>query len=171
MGAQRRWDELYTLASEQGGYFTTRQAESVAFSDQLLEHHLASGRLQRAQRGIYRLTHYPLGDTDDLIVLWLWSRQQGIFSHITALALHHLSDALPSRYHLTVPKSWRGRRLRTPENLDLHYDDLPASERTWFGCVPLTTVQRTLEDCRNFHLSEELLQHALVGASQRGLLA
>jgi hypothetical protein len=49
---------------------------------------------------------------DDLIRLSLWSRDrsdrpQAVASHITALELHHLSDVLPTRIHLTVPRSFR----------------------------------------------------------------
>jgi predicted transcriptional regulator of viral defense system len=72
MSALQRWDQLYEAASCQMGYFTTAQAATVNFSDQLLEHHLRTGRLKRVQRGIYRLSHFPYGDYDDLIVLWLW---------------------------------------------------------------------------------------------------
>ncbi len=170
MRTRQRWDQLYAIASGQVGYFTTAQAESVLFSDQLLEHHLRSGRIQRVERGIYRLSHYPHGDYDDLVILWLWSKQCGVFSHTTALSVHQLSDFLPNRYHLTLPSSWRTRRLHVRENVALYYCDIPQSQQDWYGCVPITNVERTLEDCKKLHLTQDLLDQAVSQAIDRGLL-
>jgi len=48
------------------------------------------------RRGVYRLEHFPAGEHEDLVALWLWTDRAGVFSHETALALHGLSDTLPS---------------------------------------------------------------------------
>src|SRR5690348_10230352 len=90
------WDHLYEQASAQEGYFTTQQAAAAGYSSQLLLKHLHAGRIKRARRGVYRLVHFPAGDHEDLTIVWLWSECKGVFSHMTALALHGLSDALPS---------------------------------------------------------------------------
>ena len=94
------WDRLYELASGQEGYFTTRDASTAGFSSQLLLKHIDAGRVSRARRGVYRLVHFPAGDHEELVVLWLWSDKYGVFSHQTALALHGLSDVLPAKAHL-----------------------------------------------------------------------
>ena len=78
----------------------------------------------RVRRGVYRVVHFPASEHEDLIVLWLWAGQVGVFSHETALALHDLSDALPGKVHMTVPSSWRRRRLRIPAGLVLHFADV-----------------------------------------------
>ncbi len=87
----------------------------------------------RVRRGIYRLVHFPASEHEDLVVLWLWAEQAGVFSHETALALHDLSDALPGKVHLTVPASWRRRRLRVPAGLVLHFADVGDVDRASFG--------------------------------------
>ena len=51
----------------------------------------------RLRRGIYRLVHFPAGEHEELIELWLWTERTGLASHQTALALHGLSDALPAQ--------------------------------------------------------------------------
>src|SRR5580704_5133912 len=141
------WDRLFEIAAAQEGLFSTQQAAEAGYSPQLLLHHLSSGRALRVQRGIYRLVHFPAGDHEDLVSAWLWSQRAGIFSHQTALALHELSDAMPKQLHLTVPSAWQRRRLRVPRGLTLHYAEVPKEGRTWFGPVPVTSVQRTLNDC------------------------
>jgi len=83
----------------------------------------------RVRRGVYRLVHFPAGDYEDLTTVWLWSEHMGVFSHQTALALHDLSDVLPSQVHLTLPNTWRSRRLRVPEGVVLHYGDVADSDR------------------------------------------
>jgi predicted transcriptional regulator of viral defense system len=164
------WDRLYEVAAAQDGLFTTRQAAQAGYSSQLLLHHIESGRALRVRRGIYRLVHFPAGEHEDLVAAWLWTEQLGIFSHETALSLHRLSDVLPANLSLTLPESWRRRRLRVPEGLVLHHADIPKAERTWFGPVPVTSVRRTLRDCALAALSPEMLRHASKQALQRGLV-
>ncbi len=163
------WNALYATAAAQEGLFTARQAVEAGYSAPLLIHHQRAGRFERVARGIYRLVHFPMGEHEDLVAAWLWSEQQGVVSDVTALALHHLSDVLPSRVHLTVPSAWARRRLRAPAGVVLHHADIPPHERAWFGSVPVTTVARTLNDCARSHLSPEHLGAAARQAMARGL--
>ncbi|MGC4068696.1 MAG: type IV toxin-antitoxin system AbiEi family antitoxin domain-containing protein [Polyangiaceae bacterium] len=164
------WNRLYETASGQCGYFTTQQAASDGYSTHLLRKHIHAGRVLRARRGIYRLVHFPVSEHEDLVALWLWSEQHGVVSHQTALAFHELSDVLPSRVHLTLPVAWQKRRLRVPPDVRLHYADLSAEDRTWFGAVPITAPRRTLNDCATAGFSLELLQQATRQALHRGLV-
>ncbi len=164
------WDQLFEVAAAQDGLFTTQQAAGAGYSPQLLAHHLRASRIIRVRRGVYRLVHFPASDHEDLTVVWLWSEQKGVFSHQTALALHELSDALPSKVHVTLPEAWRKRRLREPDGVVLHSGDVAESERRWFGPVPVTAPLRTLEDCAAEHLPPELLRGAALDALDRGLV-
>lgn len=164
------WDQLYAAAAAQDGLFTTQQAADVGYSPQLLVHHVAAGRMLRVRRGVYRLVHFPAGEHEELVGVWLWSEQAGVFSHQTALALHRLSDALPAQLHLTLPAKWAHRRLRVPEGVVLHHANVTKRERGWFGPVPATTVARTLADCAREGLSPELLRQATKQALKRGLV-
>ncbi len=163
------WGQLYEVAAGQGGYVTTRQAQEAGYSLPLLTHHVKQGRLQRARRGVYRLAHYPAGEHEDLIVLWLWSEQEGVFSHETALCLHQLSDALPAVYHLTLPATWSRRRLRVPPGVRLYYADVTGADRSWAGGVPVTSPLRTLVDCVADHVAPEFVRAARRQILQRGL--
>jgi predicted transcriptional regulator of viral defense system len=165
------WDRLYETAGAQDGYFTTRQAADAGYSTQLLFKHIHAGRVSRTRRGIYRLVHFPAGEHDELITAWLWSEQAGVISHLTALTLHGLSDALPTHVHLTLPNAWRRRRFRIPADVVLHHADVPPTDRTWFGAVPTTNPQRSLNDCAREGLSPELLRQAAQQALRRGLVA
>jgi predicted transcriptional regulator of viral defense system len=164
------WDRLYETAAGQAGLFTTQQAAEAGYSPQLLVHYVRSGKALRVHRGIYRLVHFPAGEHEELVVAWLWSEQQGVVSHQTALALHGLSDALPAHVHLTLPSAWRRRRFRVPAGVVLHHDDVPPADRSWFGAVPATNPARTLNDCARAGLSPEFLRQAAQQALRRGLV-
>lgn len=164
------WNRLYEMASGQDGHVTTQQAAEAGYSPQLLRKHIQAGRIVRVRRGVYRLVHFPAGEHEDLVVIWLWSERQGVFSHQTALGLHGLSDVLPSRIHLSLPASWSSRRLRVPTGVIVHYADIPKGERSWFGAVPVTSPFRTLQDCSRDKISPDLLQQAARDALARGLV-
>ncbi len=150
--------------------FTTRRAAEGGYSSQLLAHHVGAGRMIRVRRAVYRLVHFPAGDHEELTVVWLWSERAGVFSHLTALALHDLSDALPSEVQLALPASWEKRRLRVPDGVVLRFGDVPEGERRWFGPVPVTDPARTLADCAHANLPPELLRQAVFDALHRGLV-
>ena len=78
------WDRLYETAQSQEGHFTTEQGRDAGYSPQLLVKYLGSGKVRRVRRGVYRLKHFPPGQHEDLVVLWLWSGRSGILSHETA---------------------------------------------------------------------------------------
>jgi len=165
------WDALFSVAQAQGGYFTTAQAAGTGYSPPLLHKYLANGKVARVRRGIYRLVHFPASEHEDLIALWLWAEQAGVFSHETALALHDLSDALPSKVHMTIPASWRRRRLRVPAGLVLHYAYIDPADRTGSSAVPITSPRRTLRDCVEANVSPELVRQAVLQARRRGLIS
>jgi len=164
------WDALYETAAAQAGYFTTQQAAHAGYSSQLLLKHVRAGRVMRAQRGIYRLVHFPASEHEELVTAWLWSEQAGVLAHQTALSLHGLSDVLPAQVHLTLPAAWRQRRFRVPPGVVLHHADVAPDERSWFGAVPATNAARTLNDCARAGLSPELLRQATKQALHRGLV-
>jgi predicted transcriptional regulator of viral defense system len=163
------WEKLYQTAAGQDGYFTTQQAAQAGYSGPLLTHHTHRGKIERVARNIYRLVHYPPAEQADLIVLWLWSDQQAVVSHETALALHGLSDVMPARTHLTLPSSWQRRRVTYPEGVVAHYADVPDISRGWVGCVPVTLPLQTVRDCRAVHVSPDLIDQAVEEGVLRGL--
>lgn len=165
------WECLYEIASVQEGLFTTQQAEEAGYSSQLLDYHIRAKRVVRVRRGIYRLVHFPAGEHEELVPAWLWTERMGIVSHQAALSLHGLSDILPAQIHLTLPNEWRRRRFRVPEGIILHYADVPEDDRSWFGSVPITKPDRTLNDCALAGLSPELLQQAVRQAIGRGIVS
>lgn len=164
--------ELMGIASEQGGYFTSRQAMGAGYGYRLQHFHCKSGNWIREGRGIFRFSHYPTAERPDLIRLALWSRNQrgetqAVTSHETALAIHELSDVMPSKIHLTVPP---GFRKESPKNCVLHLLELRPGDWVSREGYRLTTPLKTLLDVAEDNLSQDDLNEAVAQALARGMV-
>ncbi len=162
---------LFSLALEQGGYFTAKQARAAGYDYPHLDYHVSAGNFERIDHGLYRLTGLPPGDHDDLVRLSLWSRNrqdkpQAVVSHESALVLHDLTELLPGAIHLTVPPKFR---KAPPPGCVLHRAALApgdVEERVGFR---VTTPLRTLLDAAEGGVSQEQLEKAVAEALERGL--
>lgn len=160
-------EKLYEVAERQAGYFATSQAKEAGFSQSQLTYHVRSGRFVRVRRGVYRLTHFPATPHEDLYVAWLAAGPDAVISHDSALALYDLSDALPARIHVTIPRGASRRR----SGLALHTNRLGPCEVTTVEGLPVTTVPRTIADVAASGLAEELVVQAVQQAVERGLVS
>jgi predicted transcriptional regulator of viral defense system len=121
---------------------------------------------------VYRFILHPPSEHEDLVVTWLQTEKQGVFSHDTALALHELSDILPVRQHITLPPGWKpveGMALAT--NTVVHEGTVPDTEKSWMGPVPFTKPLRTLVDCIDKDLTPDLVIQGIADARRRGMLS
>jgi len=159
-------ERLYQVAERQAGYFTTAQAREAGFSQRQLTYYVRSGRFLRVRWGLYRLALFPSTPHEDLYVAWLRAGEGAVISHDSALALYELSDALPDRIHVTVPRSASRRR----PGLALHTNRLDPSEVANVAGLPVTTVSRTIADVAASGLAEEQVVQAVRQAIQRGLV-
>lgn len=163
---------LASIALDQGGYFTAKQALSVGYSYQNQRYHALNGDWIRAARGIYRLQGFPTQLQEELIILTLLSSNragtpQAVVSHETALTVHEISDANPAKIDLTVPV---GFRKRMPASVILHHAGL--SPRDWEdrGGYRVTTVLRTILDIASDPVSWPLLNDAVRDALREGMI-
>lgn len=163
---------LVAIAAEQGGYFTAAQALSVGYTYRQQHFHRERGNWLFIDRGLFRLRDYPSSPHEDLIRWAFWSRDRkgnirAIVSHESALAFHDLSDVMPAKLHLTVPK---GFRKQAPGACVLHYAILPDKEIEHHEGFLVTTPLRTITDVAESTLSPEHLIKALRDALSHGLI-
>ena len=166
--------KLYEIAQSQQGFFTTKQATRAGFTEPTHPYHVRAGNWIREHRGIYRLTDFPTTDRPDLMLWYLWSQNrreipQGTYSHSTALTLHELSDLMPSKLHMTVPKEFR--RNVIPDILVLHRAELKPSEVQEMHGVRVTRALRTITDLlQGSGTDRSQLKLAFGEALRRGLI-
>ena len=166
---------LYEIAEPQYGFFTTKQAKDAGYDESKHAYHVRAGNWIREYRGVYRLRNFPSPDRPDLMLWFLWSRDrndvpQGVYSHETALALYDLSDANPSKLHMTVPKAFR-RNSAIPRILVLHKADLTPTDSQDILGVRATTPVRTIADLiASGKTDQSILKQALAEGLARGLI-
>src|ERR1700681_4060611 len=166
---------LYKTAQSQQGFFTTKQAIQAGFAEKTHSYHVKVGNWIREHRGIYRLADFPTAERPDLMLWNLWSQNrqevlEGTYSDDTALSLHELSDIMPSKLHMTVPKHFR-RNSRIPEVLVLHRADLSESDIQQMQGVRVTRPLFTVLDLlQTGHVDRNLIRQAIDEAMRRGLI-
>jgi predicted transcriptional regulator of viral defense system len=136
-------------------------------------YHVGAGNWIRESRGIYRLALFPRPERPDLVIWWLRSRNrsddpQGVYSHQTALSLHELTDLMPAKIEMTVPKTFcRGTPI--PRVLRLHYADLKRDEIENIHGIPVTTPLRSILDLwQSEEAPRDVLRDALKEATRLG---
>jgi len=159
------YERLYQIAEAQAGYFTTAQAGAAGVDRNRLARYTAAGQLERVRHGIYRLAHFPRSRYEDLSIAWLETGPHSVISHDSALALYDLSDNLPARIHVTVPRTASRRR----HGLRLHTNQIGPADVTSFEGMQITTVPRTIADVALDGLSDEFVEQAAIEAVQKGL--
>lgn len=162
---------LFGVASEQGGYFTARQAHRCGFSRANLSHHAASGRFVRVGRGLYRLRAYPSSPREEVFRAWLWfGKDTAVVSHESALDLLGISDVVPDQVHLTVPRTRRGRPAAP--GVHVHTAKVPPErdETTLVEGVRITSPARSIADAAAAGTSPEHILAAARRALARGMV-
>jgi predicted transcriptional regulator of viral defense system len=165
--------ELTALANSQAGYFTAKQAAELGYKYPHLDYHVTAKNFERVGHGLYRLPEIPLAEQDDLVRLAFWSRDrndqpQAVASHQTALAIHELSDLLPTKIHLTVPAKFR---KTAGKGIVLHRGQLKKSDIEERDGFAVTTPFRTIIDvAADATVGDEHLKRAVKQAIDRGLV-
>ncbi len=167
--------QLHEVTQSQQGFFTTKQAIRAGFAEKTHSYHVNAGNWIREHRGIYRLSTFPTPERPDLMLWYLWSQNrqelpEGTYSHETALSLHELSDIMPTKLYMTVPKDFR-RNSAIPEILILYRADVDKSDAQEMYGVRVTRPLRTIIDLlRSKHVDESQLKMAVNEALRRGLI-
>lgn len=155
---------LFSLASQQGGYFTAAQALSAGYSYQAQAHHVSAGNWHRVERGLFRLAEWVPEPNDDLIRWALWSKGEAAISHETALGVYRIGEFESPRVHLTAPPGF----TKHDPAVTLHRAELPAEDVESRPGFRLTTPTRSLIDVAASGADEEQLARAISEAVDSG---
>jgi len=160
------YSHLYDIAETQGGYFTAKQAARAGYSLQDLFSLKSGKKISHIAYGIYRITHYPASEYEDIMVAILKSGPNAVVSHDTALAVYQLSDIMPATIHITIPKN----RFRGHKEIKYHTSSITPQEITTFNGLPITTIERTITDVIRSGMEISLIRQAIEQAIRRGMI-
>ena len=143
---------LASVAEDQWGLITRRQAEHAGVSRATLQRLATTGVLDRVAQGVYRLAGAPPPDHLDLRAAWLqlapevpaWERtfEQGVVSHRSAAALYGLGHLPADLHEFTLPVRRQSRRT------DVRLHQRPVSPSDWIVLhgMPVTRPSRIAAD-------------------------
>ncbi|MFH0920159.1 MAG: hypothetical protein V1913_07335 [Fibrobacterota bacterium] len=166
---------LFKTASLQQGYFTAKQAIEAGYVVNNHSYHVQMGDWSREWRGIYRLNSYPISENGQYALWSLWSMNragipQGVYSHETALSFFELSDIMPSKLHMTVPKTFR-RHSKPPKILILHFGEFNHDEiEEGEGYRVAKPLRACLDLIISETVSSDIVRQALSQGKARGLI-
>lgn len=95
--------------------FTYSKARAAGVSAERLYTYRSQGFIEQIGRGLYRWTDAPEVDQDLLEVAY--RAPQGALCLVTALARHGLTDIIPTRIDIAIPRGSRIPVLRSPVNV------------------------------------------------------
>ncbi|HMS71590.1 MAG TPA: hypothetical protein PKB03_01020 [Baekduia sp.] len=156
---------LFSLATQQGGYFTAAQAKDLGYSYQAQAHHVSAGNWHRVDRGLFRLAEWVPELHDDLRRWTVWSKGRAVVSHETALSVHDAGELESGKVHLTVPPAF----TMTDDAVVLHRADLDGTDIVEHAGFRVTTPARSLVDVAAAGADEEQLARAIKDVLDRGL--
>lgn len=156
---------LFSLAAQQGGYFSAAQAKDLGYSYQAQAHHVSAGNWHRVDRGLFRLAEWVPELHDDLRRWTVWSKGRAVVSHESALSVHDAGELESGKVHLTVPPGF----TMTDDAVVLHRADLDGTDVIEHAGFRVTTPTRSLVDVAADGADEEQLARAIKDVLDRGL--
>jgi len=180
----RRIDEI---ASRQHGVIALEQLESAGLGRRGVSKRAKGGRLHRIHRGVYAVGHRGLGLHRRFMAAVLACGPGAVLSHVSAAVLWELLKPIDGPVHVSIPStSGRSRRagihLHRSPSLNPHPEPSPSPsysqqeggrrgrlQATHRHDIPVTTIDRTLEDLRaSSLLPPHLIRRATRQAELKG---
>ncbi len=111
-------DKVIELLRKNDGVITTKEVVDNGIPRIVLTRLINKNIIIRESHGLYVLS----GELGDEYYSLIYNIPQAIFSHLTALYFHNLSDRVPLTYDITVSKEYRGR-LEQDSSINLYKVD------------------------------------------------
>lgn len=173
---KKNYRSLISQAASQGGLFTSAQAAALGISRPQQKRYTDSGEWEREVHGIYRLSALPNSDPEkSQYFQWmLWSigrdgNLESAFAYETVLAIFHLSDLMPAKIHISVPRKFR--RSIVPKVLSLHHEERDNRDIIDHEGLRVVRPLRAIVDMiREERVSAEHIEKGFKDALRKGLI-
>lgn len=161
---------LASVAGDQWGLLTRRQAEAAGVSQATIQRLASAGILTRVAQGVYQLSGAPQPDHRELRAAWLqlapdvpaWDRsaKEGVVSHRSAAALFGLGHLASDEHDFIVPAR---RQTRRPD-VHLHQAAIDCKDWTKQSGLLVTRPARTALDLLVSREDPEAVGHVIADA-------
>ena len=100
-------NKILNVMKEQNGYITTKQIDKMKIGRDYILRMINANLIERAERGIY----LSKNTVEDVYYIFQLRYTKTIFSHMTALYFHNLTEIFPSSFEITVDKNYHVEEL------------------------------------------------------------
>jgi len=175
------------IAARQHGAVTRKQLEACGLGSKAITIRVRKGQMHRVHQGVYTVGHRPLNARERFMAAVLACGNGAVLSHISAAVLWELLKPIEGPVHVSVPTtSGRSRRpgihLHRCASLNAPVGPSPSPSysqqeggrgrrlsTTYRLGIPVTSINRTLEDLARTHLlPPHLLRRATRQAEMQG---
>ncbi len=141
---------LETLFAQHNGFLTRQQVVDAGLRPRTLSRLINEGRVERVQRGVYRLSDAPMQTAEELLELHL-RVPHAVVCLTSALAYHRLSTVAPLEVHLAISRTARTPAVAFPPVRFYRFSKGAleygvTSTRIGGVDVPIFTPEKTLAD-------------------------
>jgi hypothetical protein len=175
MVSHANFEHLGSLASDQWGLITRRQAEMAGLSPATVARlSMPGGLLKRVTHGVYLVAGAPVPEDLALRAAWLqlapevpvWERtaKDGVVSHRSAASVYRVGDLSADRHEFTLPQRRQTRR----RDVGLHTRPLTEGEWIELRGLPVTRPSRIASDLLYDNEDPEAVSR-IVADSLRGI--
>lgn len=163
------FDRVLEVAADNHGYLTVTDAVAAGIDPVQLRKLAATGRLEHAAHGLYRVPILASGPHAPYAEAVAWTRGRGVISHESALDLLELCDVNPPLIHVTVPREYAPRR-RGGELYRIWRRTIDPTTVTHVDGVPVMRAANSIQDCLAHGTDTRLLLQACATGRREGYL-
>ncbi len=164
-------ESLLLWAEKQGGIITAKTAKEKGISGGVLSYLVRQGKLEKTAVGVYQLP----GKWEDEYFQLQYRFSKGVFSYLSALSLHRLTDVNPTHYSLTFKQGYNTKspsaegvecHIATKENFEIGLVVLKSPSGQDIRCY---SAERTLCDIVNpkYHTDVRVIADAYKAYAKR----
>jgi predicted transcriptional regulator of viral defense system len=167
--------ELADFLREKRGLATYSEIIKAGFNKTLLKAGLNSGRIQKVDRGLYRLSDgFSISEPD--IVAVSIKAPKGVVCLLSALAFHEATNEIPSCVHIAIPRGTHANKIKYPPVKYCRYNhnawEAGIEEREVDGRkIKVYSLAKTIADCFKFRnkIGMNIARDALkIAVSEKG---
>lgn len=162
-------EKLREIALDQHGLVTSSQAEEVGVSRPSLTYLVKNERIERVDRGIYRIPQVNATENDVFQQALLWAGDGAFLSHDTALAAWGICDINPTKIHVTISKNRRIQK-QARDYIVLHKLNVASGQLRWWDGMRIASPALAIQQAIERGVASHILEQAIANARSKGLI-
>jgi len=105
--------KLIEFLKKRGGMVSYKELIKVGFYKAFLRDNLKSGKIQKVDRGLYRLTDGFTLSNPDLVAVSI-KVSKGVICLLSALAFHEATSEIPRHINIAIPRGTHANKINYP---------------------------------------------------------